>query len=354
VTATPRPQPGTAAARHPPELDPTQLAALAQAAVARIDLDLSGAVVLTEAATGAYAVTAALAALAGADHVYARCRASRHGTIEAAWAETIQLARLAGVAARLQLLTESTAAVTARVDIVTNSGHVRPIDEQLVGWMKPTAVVSLMYEAWEHRPTDIDLAACERRGIAVAGTNERHPAIDTFAVLGDMAIELLSDARVGVRGARVLLLCDNPFAEFIADGLVNAGARVDIVPALPEASARSSYEVVLVALQPGPEPFGAEPARTIAASWPGALVAQFWGDVDREAFARAGIRVWPRAAPEPGHMGVLPSAVGPEPLVRLQAGGLKVGEILWLERWAGRSVADSLAAAVSGGYGTTP
>ncbi len=27
-------------------------------------------------------------------------------------------------------------------------------------------------------------------------------------------------------------------------------------------------------------------------------------------------------------MGVLPSAVGPEPIVRLQSGGLKVGEVL--------------------------
>ena len=29
-----------------------------------------------------------------------------------------------------------------------------------------------------------------------------------------------------------------------------------------------------------------------------------------------------------GHMGVLPSAVGPEAIVRLQTGGLKVGEVL--------------------------
>jgi hypothetical protein len=27
-------------------------------------------------------------------------------------------------------------------------------------------------------------------------------------------------------------------------------------------------------------------------------------------------------------MGILPSAVGPEPIVRLQVGGLKVGEVL--------------------------
>ena len=34
-------------------------------------------------------------------------------------------------------------------DVVTNSGHVRPIDAETVAWMKPTAVVPLMYEAWE-------------------------------------------------------------------------------------------------------------------------------------------------------------------------------------------------------------
>jgi hypothetical protein len=28
-------------------------------------------------------------------------------------------------------------------------------------------------------------------------------------------------------------------------------------------------------------------------------------------------------------MGILPSAVGPEPIVRLQVGGLKVGEVLF-------------------------
>jgi hypothetical protein len=58
------------------------------------------------------------------------------------------------------------------------------------------------------------------------------------------------------------------------------------------------------------------------------VVAQYWGDVDRAALAAAGASVWPEHAPPPGHMGILPSGVGPEPIVRLQAGGLKVGEVL--------------------------
>jgi hypothetical protein len=55
---------------------------------------------------------------------------------------------------------------------------------------------------------------------------------------------------------------------------------------------------------------------------------QYWGDVDRVALADARLEVWPSAAPKLGHMGVLPSAVGPEAVVRLQSGGLKVGEVL--------------------------
>jgi len=40
------------------------------------------------------------------------------------------------------------------------------------------------------------------------------------------------------------------------------------------------------------------------------------------------VPVWPPDEPAKGHMAVLPSAIGPEPIVRLQAGGLKVGEVL--------------------------
>jgi hypothetical protein len=66
----------------------------------------------------------------------------------------------------------------------------------------------------------------------------------------------------------------------------------------------------------------------LAARWPGCLVAQYWGDLDRLALEALHLPVWPESAPAPGHMGVLPSAVGPDPIVRLQAGGLKVAEVL--------------------------
>ena len=346
-------RPDTQPIAEPPGLSARRLASLVRAAIERMTLDLSGAVVLTEAATGAYAVTPALAALSGADRVYAMAGTAQGDGGRRAWAEVREVAALLDVTARLELVTDRSRDVIAGADIVTNSGHVRPIEEHLVGWMKPTAVVSLMYEAWELRPGDVDVAACARCGIAVAGTNERHPAVDVFPHLGAMAVKLLTDAGVAVHGARVLLLCDNAFAEFVRRGLASLGAEVDLTPVLRVNGRQPPYNVVLVALRPRSRPvLSAADARLIADAWPGAIVAQFWGDVDRSAFGAVGVPIWPPAAPESGHMGILPSAVGPEPIVRLQAAGLKVGEILWRERRAGRSVAGSVAAVVASGYGT--
>ena len=51
------------------------------------------------------------------------------------------------------------------------------------------------------------------------------------------------------------------------------------------------------------------------------------GDIDGDA-AELNVPVHPDKAPGIGHMGILPSGIGPEAVVRLQAGGLKVGELL--------------------------
>jgi hypothetical protein len=314
-----------------PGLHPARLLWLMEAAVKDCDLDLAGTVVLTEAASGAYVVTPVLAAMAGAARVIALTRDSRYGSGEEVTAQTRSLARMAGVADRVEVVAEKRPELVASADIVTNSGHLRPIDARMAAWMKPTAVVPLMFEAWElpARAGDVDLDALRERGIAVAGTNERQPAVDVFSFLGVMAAKLLLDAGVAVRRTRIAVLCDNPFAPWLGEGLEAFGAEVETSARLEDLATAPPPDAVLVALRPGPEPvLGAAGAAGLAARWPGTPVAQFWGDIDREALTAAGVPCWPPRAPAPGHMGILPSDIGPEPVVRLQAGGLKVGEVL--------------------------
>ncbi len=327
-----------------PGLNPVRLAKLMNMAIERCELDLRDCTILTEAASCAWVVTPVLAALAGAKRVYALSRSTRYGTIADVSDQTLQLARLVRVVDRIQLITEKSREIVSQADIVTNTGHVRPIDATTVAWMKPTAVVSLMYEAWEFRPGDVDLVACLERSIPVAGSNERHPAIDAFSYLGIMAIKLCTDAGVAVWGSRILLLCDNEFRQFIKHGLARVGAVVDSFACLSAARPETPYDGIVIALRPRTGPvLSAKDAAVIASYWPGAVVAQFWGDVDRDAFLQIGVPVWPAEAPAPGHMGIF-DEIGPEPVLRLATGGLKVGEILSRERRAGKSLIEIYSA----------
>jgi hypothetical protein len=312
-----------------PGLHPHRLAALMQTAIERCQLNLSGRIVLTEAATGAYVVTPVLAAMAGASHVYALTKPSHYGTVEDVETQTFELADLVRVRDRIEVITQKSEKIVSQADVVTNSGHLRPIDARMIAWMKPTAVIPLMYEAWEFRADDVDLVACQRLGIRVGGTNERHPAVDVFSFLGVMAIKLLVDAGVAVYTSRILLLCDNSFGPFIERGLVSVGANVETFEDLATVVTEEKYDAIILAIRPQMKPIISSPAaQMIARHWPGAVVAQFWGDLDRLALSAAGVPFWPLSAPLPGHMGILPSGVGPEPIVRLQSGGLKVAEVL--------------------------
>lgn len=311
-----------------PGLNSRRLVRLMAVAIDRCALDLGGRAVLTEAANGAYVVTPVLAAMAGAD-VYALAADTAYASAGEIRELTVELAKLAGVADRIQLVSSKDASYISGADIVTNSGQVRPIDAQMVAHMKPTAVVPLMYESWEFRQSDVDLEACHARGIAVAGTNERHQDVDVFSFLGPMAVKQIQDAGVAVLGSRVLLLCDNHFGPFIMQELESVGAEVIQAGILTPDLLKPYCDVVLLALQPGETAvLDAADARMLGELAPGVVLVQYWGDADRPALAGAGVAMWPADPPRAGHMGILPSALGPEPIIRLQAGGLKVGELL--------------------------
>jgi hypothetical protein len=144
-----------------------------------------------------------------------------------------------------------------------------------------------------------------------------------------MAVWQLAQAGVAVYGSRIALVCDNDFAPYVGLGLTRAGARVLLRSHVLDLPDPDSFDAVLIARTPGDgDVVDASAAQRIASCWIGAPVVQFWGDLDRAALADAGVEVWPPQAPPRGHMGVLPSDIGPEAIVRLQCGGLKVAQVL--------------------------
>ncbi len=319
--------------------------------VEALNLDLQGKTVLTEAASGAYVVTPLLAAIAGAK-VFAFAKDSRYGTIEEVFANTTKLIEQYTVGTLdITLVNDLSPAIIAQADVITNSGHLRPLNEARLRYAKDSVAIPLMYEAWEWRDADIELSYVRKRGFKLGATNERHPDIDVFNYLGDMALKQIFDAGICPYGNRFVLICNNDFGPYIAKVVARVCDGLAIID-LDEHRDRYRFDnIEWIGGFPEiriPEPFRCSEAAIFSAYpfdriWIGegtplsvtqlkeefddVLLLRYAGDVDSEVLKREEIRHFPPDV-HSGHMGVLPSAVGYDPIIRLQAGGLKAAQAL--------------------------
>lgn len=316
--------------------------------VEMLDLDLKGARVLTEAATGAYSVTPILAALSGAE-VYAYAKSSRYASVEEAISTVLDLADASSVYIHpVQSLDQS---VLSQVDLVTNSGHLRPLNQSMLQHLKKGAVISYMYEKWEYRESDLDLGYCREFGIRVAATNERHPKLAVFDYLGELAIRLLHQSNVALTHNRLILISNNAFGPYIAKVIAPLCLELGVVDVLEQkaAYAESENSVFLSAFPTVdiPDRFSDTEAILFTAypfdqAWFGVgqplnpscfsklsrpKLLRFCGDIDTANCDRYGVRYFPECVAS-GHMGVLLSDISYDPIIRLQAGGLRVGQAL--------------------------
>lgn len=319
--------------------------------VEALGLDLQGKTVLTEAASGAYVVTPLLAAIAGAK-VYAFTKTTRYGTVEEIFANTRKLiSECTNRQLDITLIDKLTPEIIAQADIITNSGHLRPLNEEKLQYAKDNVVIPLMYEAWEWRDADMDIAYVRKRGFRIGATNERHPEVDVFNYLGDMAVKQIFDAGICPYKNKFVLICNNDFGPYIAkvvakvcDGLAVIDKtenkdkyhfdNVEWIGNFPEVKVPAAYkdaEAVIFTAYPFDQNWIGEntplSVKQIKMAFTDPYILRYAGDVDPKALDQEGIRYFP-ANVHSGHMGILPSAVGYDPIIRLQAGGLKAGEAL--------------------------
>lgn len=321
---------------------------LAQSAIQKFSLSLRGLNIFTEAASGYFMFTSIIAALAGAQKVYALAKDSRHGKAADICDATMFLARHLKIEDRIEILFSRDASEIGSADIVTNLGHVRPIDKILLGRFKKTVVIPLMFEAWEFRPEDLDLSECRRIGIPVLATNEDHPLLETFKYLGNLALKLLFELDVEVIGSHVLVLGSGKFGTPIVESLRKAGARVshlvterpEVLASIKARDALSNCDGLVVAEHVsraqliGPD--GPITGRDLAKLNSGLVIAHIAGNVDQRDIERFGIQYRPKRLAGPGYMSVATDYLGPRPVIDLHTAGLKIGEIMARARIEGQ------------------
>lgn len=311
-------------------------------------LDLAGKVVITEAASGPYAATAVYAALAGAD-VHAFVKDSRFGSVSEVKEQVISLAAQLNCQNRISFYESRHDLPWSKADIITNSGSLRPIADEFIVQCPNSCVLSLMFEEWEYREQDFSLTTCKQNNIRVVGVNERHPQVDVFGYLGDMVIRLIQDAGKTPYRNSFIVVGNNDFVPYLLQPLTAAAARVGVF-------APSNYKLKIEQL--GAQYLGEFASFQILPEWESTeaviytgapfthvrwhesdslraselsklnapVLLRFAGDIDEKHLATNNVTFYPSAVAS-GHMGIIPSQIGWDPILRLQAGGLKVAEL---------------------------
>ena len=318
-----------------------------------LNLDLSGLVVLTEAASGNYAFTPLIAAMANAEKVIAVTKDSKYGRAEDIIDNTRSIAKTFGIKRdSIHILDDLRPDLIEEADIITNLGFVRPINKEFISHLKKTAAISLMYDTWEFREQDLDLAQSLQRGIPVLGVNEQHNALRIFDYVGHLCMKILFEAELEIFRSKIVVVGNNKFGKNIIKTLAIAGADIlyttsfdprvigklggtKIGNSIREEHAQQSIkncDALIVNTYPDQSTVVGEsgdisPARLLELS-PDTVIVQFNGLIDRKSFDGYGFTCLPREEPTPGHMGWTLAYLGPKPVIALNGAGLKVGELL--------------------------
>jgi len=313
-------------------------------------LNLSEKVLITEAASGPYIVTSIIGALAGAK-VFALAKDSRYGTAFEVFDATRKILKDLKLELDIRYIDSLESSIISEADIITNSGHLRPLNSNILQHVKKGCVIPLMYESWELRESDLDIEYCRENSIPVGATNERHPDINVFSYLGDMAIKQILDSGICLYENRFVLISNNQFGPYIAKTLSkvckNLGVidlkerrgayedKIDWLSDFPEIKVSDKYrdcEAIIFTAYPFDISWIGDdqsviPVSKLTEEFNDPFLLRYAGDIDTVKSDSKGLKYFPKKV-QSGHMGVLPSDIGFDPVIRLQSGGLKAGELM--------------------------
>lgn len=312
----------------------------------RLDLNLVGMSVLTEAGSGPFVYSPVIAAISGAERVEVVAPSSAYARHEEIRDRLYALCDAARVSrSKLRVVSER-AHLDGPSDIILNLGFVRPIDELVLRTASERAVLSYMCEAWEYRPGDLDLDLCAARNIPVAGTNENFSGMAVFDSCGQLALKLLFEAGLEVAGCTIAILSDDPFGPVMHQALTANGASCVLYHQGAEISLEEipRFDALLLADYSGrPDLFEGSVITpdVLRAHNPSIKVVQLLGAFDASGLRSAGIACYPEGSPAgPWRMSRTLGYLGERPVIALHALGLKVGELLFRQKNFGQPPGD--------------
>lgn len=303
-------------------------------AIRDLNLDLKGLTILTEAGTGLFLLTPIIAGLSGAKKVYALSKTTKYGSFEEIKEQLKQLSLLFEIdTLKIELFEKENFHNFSEIDIVTNLGHVRPINEDLLRKLNKNAVISYMCEAWEHRQQDLDIELCQKYNIPVFATNEDYPKVDCFRGTGLIALQMIFESKISLIDSHVCIISRDKFGKEIYKQvekftknahLINDFGRIDDCKNFKNLDlliiADYLYEDYIISTN------GLVDPGVLKKLSPYVKIIQYCGKNNLEQIIKNKISVYPKVELEAVRMYKTLADISYKAFIRLMTAGLKVGE----------------------------
>ena len=299
----------------------------------KLDLSLDDYNVLTEVGTGLYSFMPIIPLMAGAKKVMAWTQDSIYGSAEDVILQCRKILASIGNSEIDFYAGALNVDHLKQADLITNSAFLRPLDKEKLKHTKHGVVVPLMYEKWEFRASDVDIAYCRKRGIKVSGTNESHPLLEIFQYVGPLAIKMAFEAGYEVRQNKIIIWSNDAFGDVISNAFESLNAR-EIIKTTNFNDVRHSIDDVdfifiadydEVRSYSDSSFFNFSELKLVNLNFG---VVHLYGSIDFEQVIGLNIPIFPRKNGFAKKMSFTLSHLGLVPFLSLQVGGFKVGEML--------------------------
>ncbi|HIA12442.1 MAG TPA: hypothetical protein EYN69_10290 [Flavobacteriales bacterium] len=298
-----------------------------------LDLSLVGYSILTEVGTGLYSFMPIIPLMAGAKKVMAWTQDSIYGSAESAIHQCRNILASTDNTEIDFHVGPLNVDHLKQADVITNSAFLRPLDKEKLKHTKCGVVIPLMYEKWEFRASDIDIEYCRKRGIKVAGTNERHPLLQIFQYVGPLAIKMVFEAGYEVYKNKIVIWSNDVFGDVIFNAFKSLNAR-EIIKTTNFNDVRHSIggvDFIFIAdynevrSYSDNSFFNLSELKSINQDFG---VVHLYGSIDFEQVVNLNIPIFPRKNGFARKMSFTLSHLGLVPFLGLQVGCFKVGEML--------------------------
>lgn len=305
-----------------------------QKAINDLKLDLSGLTILTEAASNIFIVTPLIALMAKAKKVYAISQTTQYGTFVSIKKNTQKVAVKMGLQnSSLEIIHKNKFKDYDKVNIITNLGHVRPIDEKILSLLKKDTVISYMCESWEYRPDDLDLKLCNKYGILVYGINEEYPLVNCFREIGLIALKLIFESKISLLDTQIAIISRDKFGITILKTIRQFNKKAILFNKFDKnlANQLNNLDLLIVADYKYPGTIigskGIIRPSILKKQSPNVKIIQVCGNNHLKEIKAKAIPVYPVIELSPIRMSNTFGDISYKSIIRLYTGGFKVGEI---------------------------